>query len=168
MLNRFNQIEEFISMLFLAVIVIFVFAAAIMRTIGYPIIWSVEIAQLLFIWVCMLGANQALRRDEHVGVDFLVRRLSTAARLKLDFCLYVVVACFLILLIVYGIQLSLLNPERTLGSVSLPYSLVTIAVPFGAGLMLFTTIRKLLYFAIQIKSTSTSIETSATTKGSST
>lgn len=166
MLKRLNQIEEIVSMAFLAIIVIFVFSAAITRTIGYPIIWSVEIAQLLFIWVCMLGANQALRRDEHVGVDYLVRRFSTSTRLKIDFGLYTLIACFLVLLIVFGIQLSMLNPERTLGSIDLPYSLVTMAVPFGAALMLLTTISKLIHFAKQIKSTAT--VTSTTKEESST
>jgi TRAP-type C4-dicarboxylate transport system permease small subunit len=131
-------------MVFLAAIVLFVFAAALMRSFGHPLIWSVELAQLLLCWVSMLGANMALRRDEHVGVDVLVRHLPERARLKLDIALFVLVIAALVTLIIYGIRLVLLNPERTLGAVQLPYAWVDAAIPVGATLMLVTSCSRLL------------------------
>lgn len=151
MLTALNKIEEAITMVFLAAIVIFVFVAALLRTIGYPVIWSVDIAQLLFIWVCMLGANQTLRRNEHVGVDFLVRRLAPKNRLKINLALYVLIGAFLVLLIIYGIELTRLNPERLLGTTQLPYALVTAAIPVGAGLMLLTVIHNISVFVKALK-----------------
>lgn len=151
MLKRLNKIEEIISMVFLAAIVVFVFVAALMRTLGFPVIWSVDMAQLLFIWVCMLGANQTLRRGEHVGVDFLVRRLSRRAQLKLNVFLYGLIGGLLGILIIYGIELTLLNPERLLGTTNLPYALVTAAVPVGAALMLLTVFSKISDFIREIR-----------------
>ena len=45
----------------LAIITGLVFVASIMRFFGHPLIWSVDLAQLLFIWLCMLGATRAMR-----------------------------------------------------------------------------------------------------------
>src|SRR5690606_8042554 len=86
----------------------------------------------------MLGANQALRRGEHVGVDIIVRHYPVKVRLFLDLILHAVIAGLLVFLIVYGIDLTQLNVERTLGSTPVSYSLVTAAVPAGAGLLLVT------------------------------
>lgn len=145
MKNWFVLLEEGISVVLLALIVIFVFCAAVMRTIGYPIIWSVDIAQMLFIWVCMLGANQALRNGAHVGVDYFVRRLPIKAQIAIDVCAYVLVAAFLLVLVWYGVKLSLLNPERVLGALDWPYAWVTMAIPVGGLLMLITTLWQTTY-----------------------
>lgn len=136
----FIKIEEAVSMVLLAAVVLFVFCAAVMRTIGYPIIWSVDIAQVLFIWVCLLGANQALRNGSHVGVDYFVRRLPIKVQILIDAFTYALVAAFLVVLVWYGVALSLLNPERVLGSIDVPYAVVTLAIPFGGVLMLITTL----------------------------
>lgn len=155
MMDKLNKIEEIVSMIFLAAMVLFVFCAALMRTFGYPIIWSVDSAQLLFIWICMLGANQTLRMGEHVGVDFVVRRLSRKNHLRLDTALYVIIAMLLIILIVYGTDLTLLNPERLLGTSGLPYALVTVAIPVGATLMLITIVTQIISFIKALSSLET-------------
>ena len=38
-----------------------VFVAAVMRFYGHPLVWSIDLAQLLFIWLCFLGASRAMR-----------------------------------------------------------------------------------------------------------
>ena len=123
-------------MVLLSAIVICVFAAAIMRTFGLPIIWSVDIAQLMFVWLCMISANQTLRKGEHVGIDYFVRRLSVQAQIYLDIILFSIVSIFLAVLVYYGVVLTLLNPERILGTIELSYSWVTAAIPCGALLLL--------------------------------
>lgn len=151
MINRLIKIEETTSVILLALVVLFVFVAAVMRTLGHPVIWSVDIAQMLFIWVCMLGGNQALRKGSHVGVDYFVRRLSLRVQIAIDMFSYILVALFLGVLVWFGIKLTLLNPERDLGAVDLPYALVTVAIPFGGLLMLITTLWQTSYlFAVLI------------------
>lgn len=148
MIQRLIKIEENLSVILLAGVVLFVFSAAVMRTVGYPIIWSVDIAQMLFIWVCMLGANQALRNGSHVGVDYFVRRLSLKAQIAIDAVSYLMVAAFLMVLVWFGVKLSVLNPERILGSIDLPYAAVTLAIPLGGVLMLITTLWQTTYLLL--------------------
>ncbi len=138
MLTKLIALEETVTAILLALIVLFVFGAALMRTVGYPLIWSVDMAQLLFIWVCVLGGNQALRRGEHVGVDYFVRRCSVRMQMTIDLLLHILVMALFSIMIWFGIELTLLNPQRDLGAVDLPYALVTAAIPVGGLLMLFT------------------------------
>ncbi len=45
-----------------------------------PIVWSDELASILFLWLSMLGAVVALRRGEHMRMTALVARLRPSAR----------------------------------------------------------------------------------------
>lgn len=51
-------------------------------------------------------------------------------------------AIALAVLLVFGLKLTLLNPQRILGTTGLSYSLITAAVPVGALLMLTTVIKQ--------------------------
>src|SRR3546814_10072287 len=76
----FLEAEALLAVGLLAVIVFLVFIAGVMRWFGEPLIWSVDLAQLLFVWVSFLGADMALRKRAHIGIDYLVRRLPGRAR----------------------------------------------------------------------------------------
>lgn len=130
--------EEILAVIALLIIVLCVFIAAIARSFGVPIIASVDIAQGMFMWLCMLGASQTLRREEHVGIDLFTRYLPPVIQRCLAIVIRLLMGAFLVLLIVYGVSLSQLNPERELGVLQWPYSLVTVAIVVGALLMLVT------------------------------
>ncbi len=142
MAKALQRIEEKLSKLLLVLTVILVFVASLARWIGYPIVWSVDIAQLLFIWVCFLGANQALRRGEHIGVDFIVRYLPEPVQNGLDILFRLIILSFLAAIVWYGIDLTMLNVERRFSDTDLSYAWVTAAVPFGSFLLLVTLLRQ--------------------------
>ena len=133
------RIEAVIGKLLLAIIVVLVFAAGILRWFGHPLVWSVDLAQLLFIWVSFIGANQALRARVHIGMDLLVRGLPIGARLWVEVALALLTLAFLLTLVVMGYQLTLLNIQRQYGDSGISYGFVTGAVPVGC-LLLSTTL----------------------------
>jgi len=49
-----------------------------------PLIWSDELAQMLFIWLAMLGSVVALRRGEHMRMTTLVMKTSPEVRALLE------------------------------------------------------------------------------------
>jgi tripartite ATP-independent transporter DctM subunit len=51
---------------------------------GRPLIWSDELATMLFLWLAMLGAVVALRRGEHMRLTAFVRDLPASKRAWLD------------------------------------------------------------------------------------
>nr|WP_249158949.1 TRAP transporter large permease subunit [Bradyrhizobium jicamae] len=51
---------------------------------GAPLVWSDELATVLFVWLAVLGSVVALRRGEHMRLTAFVRNLSPAARARVD------------------------------------------------------------------------------------
>ena len=131
MLRRLAQLEFAVAAALLATIVILVFAAAIMRFFGHPLIWSIDLAQLLFIWLCFFGAARAMRQKGHIAIDMLVRWLPHAWRLRLEIVITAVILVFLALLAVEGTRLAAQNVQRQFGDSGLSYAWVTMAVPAG-------------------------------------
>jgi TRAP-type C4-dicarboxylate transport system permease small subunit len=134
-LKRLGQVELAICVLLLAGITGLVFVAAIMRFFGSPLVWSVDMAQLLFIWLCMLGATRAMREKSHLGMEIVAKRLGYQRQFWLEMICSAVILAFLILLTLEGFELTLLNRERTFGDSTLSYSWVTAAVPVGCILL---------------------------------
>jgi len=139
-----SKVELWTGVALLAVIVGLVFIAAVMRFFGTPLIWSVDLAQLLFIWLCFVGANRALRKRLHLGIDLLVLKLDHRKRLLLELLLGLLVVVFLALLASEGVRLTLLNKERLFGDSGIPYAFVTLAVPIGSVFLIFTMIANTL------------------------
>ncbi len=143
MYDRFTKAEEAVAMAFFATTTILVLIGALARTVGFPLIWAIDIAQASFIWACVLGADIALKRNVHIEIDILVRTFSREVRRILSIVFLVMIAAFLATLVWLGIKLTLLNLERPLGDVGISYGYVTSAIPAGAFLMLITALRRL-------------------------
>lgn len=135
--------EIFISNALMISIVLFVFIASVLRWAGFPIAGTEEIANLLFVWAIFIGANRALREDNHIGVDFFTKRLSDKPRVFIEIMILLIMLMFLVFLCIYGFQLSFENSVRTIRSLSISYSFVTGAVPVGSALMIITVLLKL-------------------------
>jgi TRAP-type transport system small permease protein len=125
------RFEDIISKALLAVITFLVLVAAVSRTIGYPIIWSDDMAQLLFVWLCVLGATRAMRLKLHMSVDYLIKWLPRTQRWLLEMANGVLILGFLLTLAVSGYRLTMLNWERIYGDSGISYAWVTIAIPVG-------------------------------------
>jgi TRAP-type C4-dicarboxylate transport system permease small subunit len=143
--------ETFLATLLLAIIVLLVFAAGVMRWFGYPLVWSVDVAQLLFVWVSFLGADMALRKRAHIGIDYLVKRLPARSRAVLDLVLGGVVLGFLLTMVVMGYQLTTLNLERQFGDSGISYGFVTAAVPIGCLLLAVTLLGQIVKTARRLR-----------------
>ncbi|MGL4323445.1 MAG: TRAP transporter small permease [Beijerinckiaceae bacterium] len=144
MLVLLTRLEDITSKALLAAITGLVFFAAIGRSFGYPLIWSVDMAQLLFVWLCFLGANRAMRLKAHIGVDLLVRRLPHNVRWIIEIGLGLIALGFLIVLIVSGYRLTIQNWQRIFGDSGISYAWVTAAVPVGASLLGATVLYNLI------------------------
>jgi TRAP-type C4-dicarboxylate transport system permease small subunit len=135
MLKRLAQIELAICVALLAFITGLVFVASVTRFYGHPLVWSVDMAQLLFIWLCFLGASRAMREKSHLGMEMLVKHIGYRPQLWLELICSAIVLAFLGMLVVEGVKLTLLNSERTFGDSGLSYAWVTAAVPVGCAIL---------------------------------
>lgn len=125
------RFEGALAKLLLVLITGLVFVAAVSRTVGHPVIWSDDMAQLLFVWLCVLGAARAMRLKAHIGVDILVKGLPRTPRWILELVNAALVLAFLLTLALAGYQLMVLNWQRIYGDSGLSYAWVTGAIPAG-------------------------------------
>ncbi|YBV97346.1 TRAP transporter small permease [Phyllobacteriaceae bacterium JZ32] len=135
MFKFLKRLEFALAATLLGLIVVLVFAAAVMRFFGHPLIWSVDLSQLLFIWLCFFGATKAMREKSHIGIDYLVRKLSRRHQFALECLISVIILVFLVLLAVEGYKLTMLNRQRLFGDSGLSYAWVTAAVPVGCAMI---------------------------------
>ncbi len=65
--------------------IVILFSGVIARYVfDKPLVWSDELASILFLWLAMLGAVIAFRRDEHMRMTACVGMLAPPARAMLD------------------------------------------------------------------------------------
>jgi TRAP-type C4-dicarboxylate transport system permease small subunit len=127
-----------------------VFIAAFTRYIGYPINWSVDMAQCLFAWCTFLSADVAMRNDKLMKVDFLVSKLPPTNRTWIEILNHLIILVFLAALIGFGLWLSYTTRFRTFqGIPGFSYTWVTLSVPAGGALMMISTILKVRNLWVQ-------------------
>ncbi|MHC2666735.1 TRAP-type C4-dicarboxylate transport system permease small subunit [Bradyrhizobium diazoefficiens] len=64
-----------------------------------PLIWSDELASILFLWLAMLGAAVAFRRSEHMRMTAVVASAGPAMRAYLDLVATAAALAFLALIV---------------------------------------------------------------------
>ena len=122
-------------------LVLLVFIAAFTRYIGYPINWSVDMAQCLFAWCTFLAADIAMRNNKLMKVDFFVAKLPERYRSGIELMNLLIILLFLVALVGYGSWLSYTTRFRTFqGIPGFSYTWVTLSVPVGSLLMAITTV----------------------------
>lgn len=128
----------------LALLSLLVFAAAVGRSLYYPLNWAMDAATFLFAWTVFFGADAAMRLDRLFCLEVITHRLSRKAQLYLKIINFAIIIIFLLGMIVYGVYLSYTTRLRTFqGIPGFSYTWVTLSVPFGCALMLVTAISKI-------------------------
>ena len=142
--RRLERLEEGIAIMLLAATAALVFVGAAGRALGNPLTWSVALAELTFIWTCVFSADVALRRNVHIRIDLFLLKLPLNVQRIVEVLILLIELAFTVALVKYGIVLALSNWQRPLGATGFSYSWVTLALPFGGGLMSITLLRQLL------------------------
>ncbi len=127
-----------VAALLLVAIVVLVGIASVARSMGSPIIWSIEVAQLLFVWLVMLAADIALQEGRHFGLSLLLDQLKPRARLVVDVINILILIGLLAFLSSYAVKNVQLMHPRLIGATQMHASMVHGALLFGIVLFLRT------------------------------
>jgi TRAP-type C4-dicarboxylate transport system permease small subunit len=142
-----GKIEMQVAKYTLLVLATLVFAAAVARTIHYPINWANDLATFLFAWCVFLGGDIAIRENRLFSIVLVTGRLPFKVQQYINVVNFTIIGLFLIGMIGYGSLLSYLTRLRTFqGIPGFSYTWVTLSVPVGCALMLVTVIRKIIGF----------------------
>src|SRR3982750_4559167 len=108
-----------------------------------PIVWSDELAGILFLWLAMLGSVIAFQRGEHMRMTAIVGMLQPRARAFLDVVAIAAPLAFLLLVIHPAYEFAADEVYVTTPALEIANSWRAAALPVGIGLMLLTALLRL-------------------------
>lgn len=137
-----GRVEVVFAQIAVVVMTVLVLASAITRSLGHPQAWTVDVATFAFAWAVFVGADVALRKGRMVRIDIVLNRLPERFRDRVSLVNDVIVVAFLVAMVILGTILSIDTSERTFSGLPwLSYTWVTVSVPVGCALMLWTVAR---------------------------
>jgi tripartite ATP-independent transporter DctM subunit len=123
--------------------IVILFAGVVARYgLHRPLIWSDELASILFLWLAMLGAAVAFRRAEHMRMTAIVANAKPAMRAYLDLVATCAALAFLLLVAWPAYEYAYEESFITTPALQIPNVWRAAALPVGIGLMaLFAFLR---------------------------
>ncbi|MDR5752319.1 MULTISPECIES: TRAP transporter large permease subunit [unclassified Caballeronia] len=132
------------ALLVLAEIVVLLTGVTSRYLLHAPLVWSDELASILFLWLAMLGAVVALRRGEHMRMTALVGMASPGVRAFLEVIAIAAPLAFLVLVIGPAVEFAQDEAFITTPALEIPNSWRAAALPVGTALMLLVACLRLV------------------------
>src|SRR5579872_7263455 len=125
--------------------IITLFAGVVSRYVMHqPLIWSDELASILFLWLAMLGSVVAFRRSEHMRMTAVVASARPAMRAYLDVVATCAALAFLLLIVTPAYQYAYEESFITTPALQISNSWRAAALPIGIGLMVLLAVLRLM------------------------
>lgn len=139
-----GAVEAVAALLVLAEICV-LFAGVVSRYVFHaPLVWSDELASILFLWLSMLGAVVALRRGEHMRMTALLQKVRPSTRAMLDAFAIAASVAFLVLIIWPSIDYAHEESFIVTPALEISNAWRAAAIPAGIGIMLAMALLRLL------------------------
>lgn len=139
-----RRVEFACACLLLGAVVVLVGLAAITRYGGSPIIWSVEIAQLMFLWLCVLAIDLGLQDERHFGIQLLQDNVSPRLRKVIEIVNILILIALLAFLLRYAWRNTAIMHARLDGALQIPGSFYHASMVVGFALMIRTLLARLM------------------------
>ncbi|UPK34354.1 TRAP transporter large permease subunit [Bradyrhizobium sp. 186] len=112
-----------------------------------PIVWSDELAGILFLWLAMLGSVIAFQRGGHMRMTAIVGVLSAERRAFLDVVAAAASLAFLVLVVWPAYEFAADEAFVTTPALEIVNTWRAAALPIGIGLMLIAAVLRLIRIA---------------------
>ena len=124
------------ALLVLAEVIVLLMGVTSRYVLHKPLIWSDELASILFLWLAMLGSTIAFQRGEHMRMTALVGKLAPGKRAFLDLIAIASSLAFLAFVVHPAFEFASDEAFVTTPALGIPNSWRAAALPVGLGLML--------------------------------
>lgn len=138
-----DKLDEIISIFALTGIIIVVSANVFFRFIlNAPIPWAEEISLGLFVWLTFVGASVVMKTNDHISVDYFVRKLPVrffilSQKLRIGLLFFITLVVF----IIWGLTLALQSTWSITPVLGINYLWVYLAAPVGGTLCLWHLVK---------------------------
>jgi TRAP-type C4-dicarboxylate transport system permease small subunit len=137
------ELESLLLILLFVFMIIIVLLEVILRTLGFPLFWSEELARYSFVWLIIIGAIIGVERENHFNVDFFIKFLPDILQKVAYFTRIILTLLFLITLLSKGIYLCLSMSGVTSPGAGMSQYFLYIIIPIGALIMIIHLIIQL-------------------------
>ena len=124
------------ALLVLAEVVVLLMGVASRYVFHEPLVWSDELASILFLWLAMLGSIVAFQRGEHMRMTAIVGKLEPRRRVLLDLVSIAAAIAFLAFVVHPAYEFAADEAFVTTPAMGIPNSWRAAALPIGLGTML--------------------------------
>jgi tripartite ATP-independent transporter DctM subunit len=143
--NAVGMLVEIPAALLVVAEIITLFAGVVSRyVLQQPLIWSDELASILFLWLAMLGAVVAFRRSEHMRMTAVVASARPSLRAYLDVVATCAALAFLLLIVGPSYQYAYEESFITTPALQISNSWRAAALPVGTCLMMLFAVLRLI------------------------
>lgn len=144
-LKKINQFfEKFLfvntaisSILFFSIVLISVLTRYLFKT---PILASVELSRLFFIWSCFLAASLTYRKRAHIGFTLLFEKMPLLLQRWVTVLIYLCIFIFLSIVFYQSILISKLLWQTDLPMLQISQSWFYLPLPLVSMIMIFYTL----------------------------
>lgn len=105
---------------------------------GSPFVWSEELSRYMFIWISLLGWTLAARNKTHINVILLLNLCPPGLRRWLMVFNDIATAAFALVLIRYGVDMTLRSVDVPTITLFFDFALIYAAVPVCAAVICLT------------------------------
>lgn len=137
----FNKLEEWLGGFLFIVIFTILLAQIIFRQVfDSPLSWSEDSAQLIFVYVGMLGISMGVRSQQHVYLDFITKLLPPRVQKVIFTFVQVLIFISILLMIHFGLRLYK-NSTFPIETLQISEKWMYLSLPVCASLMLIRFIQ---------------------------
>lgn len=135
---------ELIAVTLILLEVVILFSGVVARYVLHvPLVWTDELASILFLWLSMLGAVIALRRGQHMRMTAFIDRVSPHIRLLLEGFALSASMAFLVLFLYPAFEYAYEESYIVTPALEISNAWHAAALPAGIALMILTSVTRM-------------------------
>lgn len=128
--------EEYLGgILFSIMFIILVMQIFSRQILDRPLMWTEELARLLFVYIAMIGITLGVKYEQHVGIEVLSDKFSPRLKGIMDIIKTILTGIAILLLIFIGLKITKRKSSLDLISLGISAGVLYAALPIGGVLM---------------------------------
>ena len=129
-----------IAFLSVPLVVIVLYAVFMRYVLNAAPTWSEEVARYLMVWMSLMAISAAMRRGQHIGLNFVVDKAGPKLRKAMNMTAYALILLFFGVLLVKGMDMTVFVARQRSPSVNIPMWIPYLSVPVAGFLMTVQTL----------------------------
>lgn len=144
MKNILKYYEEYLGgILFSIMFITLVMQIFSRQVLNRPLIWTEELARLVFVYIAMLGVTLGIKYDQHVGIEVISDKFSPRVEKIMNLLKTVLTGIIIVLLIIIGIEITKRKAPLDLVALGISSGYLYAALPIGGVMMAIRFIEKI-------------------------